>query len=219
MGILVKICGINSFEAADAAAAAGADFAGLVFFSKSPRYVSFEQASGLAERLRGGPRIVALLVDPDDSTIAEAVASTRPDFLQLHGSETPARTGQIASRFGLPVIKVIPVAEAKDLDALRTYEGAAEYFLFDARAPSKAERPGGHGVSFDWKLLSGRSVGLPWMLAGGLNAENVGRAVRASGAQMVDASSGVETAPGKKSPQMIADFVKAARNASYRETV
>jgi phosphoribosylanthranilate isomerase len=218
MSIQVKICGINSLEAADAAASAGADFAGVVFFPKSPRHVSFEQADAIAAQLRGGPRLVALFVNADDTLLAEGIAAARPDFIQLHGTEAPARVGQIASRFGLPIIKALPVAEGADLEAAKNYEGMVEYFLFDAKSPAKAERPGGHGVSFDWKILSGCSFPHPWLLAGGLNAENVGRAVRASGAEIVDTSSGVETSPGRKSPEMIRAFIQAARNASYRDT-
>lgn len=218
MSVQVKICGINSLEAADAAASAGADFAGMVFFPQSPRHLGFDQAAAIAERLRGGPRLVALFVNPDDAMLAEGIASTQPDLIQLHGMEKPSRVGQIVSRFGLPVIKALQIADSADLAAAKDYEGAVDYFLFDAKSPPKAERPGGHGVSFDWKILSGCDVRLPWLLAGGLNAENVGRAVRASGAKIVDTSSGVETSPGRKSPEMIREFIRAARNASYRET-
>jgi phosphoribosylanthranilate isomerase len=217
MSVQVKICGINSAEAADAAARAGADFAGLVFFSKSPRHVSYEQAEALADRLRGGPRLVALFVNPDDSTIAEAIAAARPDFLQLHGTETAQRTAQIAARFGLPVIKAIPVAESSDLAVVAAYDEVVEHLLFDAKAPHNADRPGGHGAAFDWPLLSSVVTSRPFFLAGGLTAENVVRAVQASGAQMVDTSSGVEIKPGQKSPEKIRDFIQAARNASYPE--
>ena len=219
MTVRVKICGINSVEAADAAAQEGADFVGLVFFSKSPRRIDCDLANALAIRLRGGPKIVALFANADDSTIAEAVAAAQPDYLQLHGTESPARVGQIAARFGLPIIKAVPIAEAADLSAAQPYGDAADFLLFDAKAPANAERPGGHGLSFDWKVLSGQRIPLPWFLAGGLNPGNVGRAIRASGAEIVDTSSGVEIAPGKKSRQLIAEFVKAARNASYRKAV
>ena len=217
MSIQVKICGVNSVEAADAAARAGADFAGLVFFPKSPRHVSLDQAYALAHRLRGGPRVVALFVDADDATITGAVEAASPDILQLHGKETPARVGAIAARFGRPVIKVFHVAEASDLAHARAYEDAADYLMFDARAPDTATRPGGHGVAFDWRILSAMSFRRPWLLAGGLTAENVARAIRVSGAVMVDTSSGVEDAPGKKNPDKIAAFVRAARDAPYTE--
>ncbi|MEY4880457.1 MAG: hypothetical protein RJB62_1926 [Pseudomonadota bacterium] len=218
MSVQVKICGINTIDAADAVARAGADFAGLVFFPKSPRHVSYDQAMALTDRLRGGPQIVGLFVNADDSTIAEAIASARPDYLQLHGTETPARTGQIAARFGVPIIKALAIAEPADLAAAKAYDEVADHILFDAKAPAHAERPGGHGAPFDWKILSGLVLSRPFILAGGLTAENVGRAVRASGAQMVDTSSGVEIAPGRKSPEKIIEFVKASRNASYSES-
>jgi phosphoribosylanthranilate isomerase len=215
MSIQVKICGINSTESADAAARAKADFVGMIFYSKSPRHVDFDQASALSSRLRGGPRLVAVFANADDSTIAEAVASAQPDYLQLHGHETPERAAQIAANFGLPLIKALPVAGGADLSAARHFEDIADFILFDAKAPTHAERPGGHGISFDWKLLAGIDLRLPWFLAGGLTAENVGRALRASGATMVDTSSGVETAPGRKSPEKIAEFVTAVRRAPH----
>jgi phosphoribosylanthranilate isomerase len=218
MSAKVKICGINSLEAANAAATAGADFTGLVFFAKSPRNLAFEQARAISDRLRGAARLVALFVDPDDSLLEAGIAASRPDMIQLHGKETPQRTGQIASRFGLPIIKALEIADSSDLGAAMAYAAAADYLLFDARPPADADRPGGHGVSFDWKILSGRKFPRPWLLAGGLKPENVGRAIRASGAEIVDTSSGVETAPGQKSPELIRAFINAARNASYQET-
>jgi phosphoribosylanthranilate isomerase len=217
MSVQVKICGVNSLEAADAVGRAGADFAGFVFFPKSPRHLRPDQARALAARLKGGPRIVALFVDADDATIAEAVAAASPDLVQLHGNETPARAAEIAARFGRPIIKALQVAEPEDLARAYAYETAVEYFMFDAKAPEAATRPGGHGIAFDWQILSSSSFRRPWFLAGGLNADNVGRAVRASGAQLVDCSSGVEDAPGVKSPEKIGHFVKAARNAPYTE--
>jgi len=217
MSIQVKICGITTVEAGEAAASAGADLIGMVFFPKSPRHVGFDQASNLSAQLRGGPRLVAVFVNPDDSTIAEAVAAAQPDYLQLHGSETPARTRQIASRFGLPIIKALPVTSASDLSASKAYEDAVEYFLFDSKAPPNAERPGGHGVSFDWKILAGVDPNLSWLLSGGLNTENIRRAVQISGARMVDVSSGVEVAPGMKSPEKIEAFINAARNAALEQ--
>lgn len=217
MTIGVKICGLNSLDAADAAARAGADFAGLVFFPKSPRHVGPDRAGSLAARLKGGPRVVALVVDADDETIAAAVAAADPDLIQLHGRESVARTAAIRSRFARPVIKAIQVADESDIAGARVYEEVADYILFDAKAPESASRPGGHGAAFDWKLLSGLSLKRPWLLAGGLTADNVGRAVRASGARLVDTSSGVEDAPGQKNPDKIAAFVRAARNAPYTE--
>lgn len=215
MALTVKICGINTAEAADAAARAGADFAGLVFHAKSPRFVTADKARALAERLRGRLRLVALLADADDETIAAAVAAVRPDFLQLHGSETPERIGALRTRFGLAVIKAISVADAADIAAAKAFDEAADMLLFDAKAPKDAARPGGHGAPFDWQLLRGRTFQRPWLLAGGLAPENVARAIAASGAPGVDVSSGVESAPGVKSPEMIAAFVAAARGAQF----
>lgn len=205
MGVLIKICGINSVEAADAAVRAGADFAGLVFHKKSPRNVALEQARALAGRLRGRVRLAALFADAADEEIGAAIKAVEPDFLQLHGGETPSRVADVRIRFGVPVIKAFAVAEASDLADVETYD--ADMFLFDA----KGERAGGNGVAFDWQLLRGRSFSRPWLLAGGLNADNVARAIRACDAPGVDASSGLETAPGVKNPDLILKFVSEAR--------
>jgi phosphoribosylanthranilate isomerase len=213
MGIQVKICGITSADAADAAVQAGADYTGLVFHERSPRYLPLEAATSLANRMRGRTRLVALLCDPGDEQIATVIRAIQPDMLQLHGSESPARTGAIRAQFELPVMKVLPIAEAADFASVPEYEKAADMLLFDAKPPSSAARNGGHGVAFDWQLLRGRKFSKPWMLAGGLNAENVGRAIRISEAPGVDASSGVETAPGLKSSDLIRAFVAAAHNA------
>jgi phosphoribosylanthranilate isomerase len=215
MPVQVKICGINSVESADAAMGAGADFAGLVFFAASPRNLRADQAALLAARLRARARIVALLVDASDEAIARAIAAAQPDFLQLHGRETPARVAEIRGTFGRPVIKVLQIAEANDLADVPSYEPAADMMLFDAKAPANATRPGGHGAAFDWQILRGNSFKRPWILGGGLNAENVARAIDTSGAPAVDVSSGVEVAPGSKSAEMIAAFVAAAKSANY----
>jgi phosphoribosylanthranilate isomerase len=143
------------------------------------------------------------------------IANVKPDFIQLHGRENVARVGEIRSLTALPVIKVVAVAEASDLDGVAGYESVADMLMFDAKAPVNATREGGHGAAFDWRILSGHSFRRPWLLAGGLNAENVARAVQISNAPIVDVSSGVETASGVKSPDMIRAFVDAARNAQY----
>ena len=215
MSIQVKICGITSADAADAAMRAGADFAGLAFHSGSPRNLSPEQASSLATRMRGRSRLVVLLADAGDEEIAVAVAAAKPDFLQLHGRETPERVAAVRLRFGLPVIKAIAVADADDLAEVSAFEKVADMLLFDAKAPASALRPGGHGAAFDWQLLRGRTFSRPWLLAGGLNSENVGRAIRAAEAPGVDVSSGVESAPGIKSAGMIGDFVAAVHAAEF----
>src|SRR3954468_13580724 len=213
----VKICGINSSEAADAAASAGAEYAGLVFFPPSPRHVGHEQAASLAARLRNRCRIVAVLVDASDAEIEGAVKAIHPALLQLHGRETVERVAAIRGRFDIPVVKAISVADAEDLACVPAYERVADHLLFDAKAPQTAARPGGHGAAFDWQLLRNRNFRRPWLLSGGLTVENVARAIRACNAAAVDCSSGTETAPGVKSSQLIREFVVAARAARFAE--
>jgi phosphoribosylanthranilate isomerase len=210
MSIIVKICGINSAAAADAVMRAGADFGGLVFFAKSPRNISLASGAALADHMRGRLKLVALVVDADDDALGRIAAEVKPDFFQLHGKETPARVAEILARFHVPLIKVLPVADAADVARAGAYD-MAEMLLFDAPPMENATRPGGHGVAFDWQILKGANLNKPWFLAGGLNPENVGRAIAASGAVMVDVSSGVESAPGVKSASLISDFVAAAR--------
>jgi len=211
MSILVKICGINSAEAADAAVRAGADFGGLVFHPKSPRHLSLDTARALAERMRGRLQLVALIADANDETISAVTSAVKPDFLQLHGTETLARAGEIRSRFGIPIIKAVAVADVNDLAGAAAYEPVADMLLFDAKAPDGAARPGGHGAAFDWQVLRGRKFAKPWLLAGGLTPANVARAIDSAQAPGVDVSSGVETAPGVKSAALIGDFISAAR--------
>jgi phosphoribosylanthranilate isomerase len=211
MSVTVKICGINSVEAADAAAGAGADLAGLNLHPASPRNLRLDQARLLADRLRGRVRIAVVVADARDETIAQAVRTLQPDFIQLHGNETPERCAAVRSLSGAGIIKALAIAEAADFAELPRFEAVADMILFDAKAPQSAMRPGGHGAAFDWKLLRGRSFSRPWLLAGGLDAENVSRAIAASGAPGVDVSSGIETAPGQKSPEMIRDFISAAK--------
>jgi phosphoribosylanthranilate isomerase len=212
MTIGVKICGITSLEAVDAAIAAGATYGGLVFHPKSPRFVQLDQAAVLATRMRGRLKIVALIVDMDDVQIAALVQAVRPDFLQLHGGETVQRTADIRSRFGLSVIKVLPIAEAADLDAVEAFEFVADMLMFDAKPPKGADRTGGHGAAFDWSLLKGRTFTKPWFLAGGLTPDNVARAVVLSQTALVDVSSGVESAPGVKDSGRILQFINAAKH-------
>jgi phosphoribosylanthranilate isomerase len=216
--IEVKICGITSPDVADAVLSAGAAYAGLVFFPRSPRHVRPEQAASLAARLRGCCRLVAVLVDAGDAEIELAVKACRPDLLQLHGREPPERVAAIRQRFAIPVMKAILVADAEDLAAVPAYEATADRLLFDAKAPEGAGRPGGQGAAFDWRLLLGRRFSRPWLLSGGLNPENVARALRACEAPGVDCSSGLETSPGVKDPQLIRAFVAAAHAAHFAET-
>jgi phosphoribosylanthranilate isomerase len=213
MALLVKICGINTAAAADAAVRARADFCGLVFHPKSPRHLTLDAARALAERIRGRARLVTLLCDPDDESVAAVATAVRPDFLQLHGHETPERAAALHASFGIPLVKAFPIADAEDFGPVAAFAPYVEMFLFDAKAPA-GTRPGGHGVAFDWQLLGGRRFARPWFLAGGLSPENVARAVASSGAPAVDVSSGVESAPGVKNPDLIAAFVSAARGGS-----
>jgi phosphoribosylanthranilate isomerase len=217
MSVRVKICGLNSREAAEAALAAGADFGGLVFFPASPRHVSLDQARNLAALLRGRVRSVALMVDPSDAAVQEVVEIVNPDLIQLHGNETPGRVASIGTLAGLPIIKVLAVAQSGDLARAHAYEEVADYFLFDAKADSLASRPGGLGTAFDWRLLSGIGIKRPWGMAGGLTPENVARAIQIARPHFVDTSSGVEDAPGRKSREKIAAFLKAARNGQFTD--
>ncbi|HUO02301.1 MAG TPA: phosphoribosylanthranilate isomerase [Rhizomicrobium sp.] len=211
MSVQVKICGINSAAAADAAIRAGAEFGGLVFFAKSPRHLTLEQAAPLAARMRARLQLTALVVDESDDALAAIAGQIKPDFFQLHGKETPQRVAEIVSRFGIPAIKALAIAEPADLAKASAYEQMAEMFLFDAAPAQDATRPGGHGAAFDWRILKDQTVRRPWFLAGGLNPENVTRAIEVSGAERVDVSSGVESAPGIKSDARIAEFVTAAK--------
>jgi phosphoribosylanthranilate isomerase len=211
MSISVKICGITTPDAVDAAVAAGAVYGGLVFHPKSPRFVTLEQGRVLADRMRGRLKIVALIADMEDAGIEALVTAVRPDFLQLHGGESARRTAYIRGKFGVPVIKALAVADASDLAAAAEYEQTADMLMFDARPPKGAQRPGGHGAAFDWKILSGRTFTKPWFLAGGLDPGNVARAIELSGAKQVDVSSSVESAPGVKDSARIAAFINAAK--------
>jgi len=215
MTVAVKICGMTSADAIDAAVSAGATYGGLVFHPNSPRNVGLEQARALADRMRGRLQIVALIADMDDAGIANLTRTVRPDFLQLHGSESARRAAYIRAKFDVPVIKALPVSEPADLSAAAEYEDAVDMLMFDARPPKGAQRGGGHGQAFDWKILSGKSFSKPWFLAGGLSPENVARAIELSGAKLVDVSSGVESAPGVKDAGRIRDFVDAAKNPHH----
>lgn len=211
MPVEVKICGITDEEAMDAAIEAEADYVGLVFFPPSPRNVTPERAAELVEFTPGEVTKVGLFVDPDDAMLDSVLTRVRLDLLQLHGSESPERIEAIRLEYGLPVMKVLSVAEAADLAAAEPYLAVSDRLLFDAKPPKGATLPGGNAVSFDWSILSGRKWGLPWMLAGGLTPANVAEAVRITGAPAVDVSSGVESAPGVKDPAKILAFIKAAR--------
>lgn len=211
MTVQAKICGISTADAARAAVAGGAALVGFVFYPPSPRAVTPEQARSLAGEVPPGVLKVGLFVDPDDAQLERTLAMAPLDLLQLHGAETPARAAEIRARTGVAVMKAIKVEARADIDGAREYEDAAERLLFDAKAPkSMADAlPGGNGLIFDWNLLKGRQWRRPWMLSGGLTADNVAQAVSISGAPAVDVSSGVEDRPGHKDPAAIARFLAA----------
>jgi phosphoribosylanthranilate isomerase len=211
MSLLVKICGLSTRETLDAALVAGAEMVGFVFFPPSPRHLGLEMARELGHQAKGRATKVALSVDADDATLENIVETLRPDLLQLHGKETIARVRDIKARFGLPVMKVIAVETSADLAMLPGYAGVADRILFDARAPKGATRPGGLGAVFDWALLAKLELELPYLVSGGLTAANVAEAVRVTRAGGVDVSSGVESTPGHKDPEMIRSFIRAAR--------
>jgi phosphoribosylanthranilate isomerase len=215
MALLVKICGLKTIEALDAALEAGADMVGFVFFPPSPRNLGLEAAKVLGERVKGRARKVALSVDATDAELTAAIEALRPDMLQLHGKEAPERVASVRSRFRLPVMKALPIETRADLSPVYTYAKVADWLLFDARAPREATRPGGLGKPFDWTVLERLNPGVPFMLSGGLDAGNVAEAVRIARPTAVDVSSGVERAPGEKDPAKIRTFVVAARDADH----
>lgn len=208
----IKICGISTPDALDAAIGARADYAGFVFFPPSPRNVSMAQAAALSARVYGRIARVGLFVDADDATLGEATAAARLDAIQLHGTESPERAAQVRARFGIPVWKALPVANADDVRRAADYAGATDLVLFDARTPRGAALPGGMGLSFDWSLIAHWRGPVAWGLAGGLTPENVAQALRTTGAPLIDTSSGVESAPGVKDLGRIAAFARAARS-------
>ncbi len=214
MTIQIKICGLSTPEAVDRAADLNADMAGFIFFPKSPRHIAVDTAATLAERSRArGLKTVAVTVDMDDSGLDEIVAMVKPDWLQLHGGESPQRTAELKTRYDLPVMKAFAIREAADFDRIRPYKGIADRFLFDAKAPKGSDLPGGNGVSFDWRLLATLDASANYMLSGGLTKDNIGEALRISGTPGIDVSSGVESAPGVKDLEMMDSFVRAVHAA------
>ena len=211
MSLIVKICGLSTRETLDAALTAGADMVGFVFFPPSPRHVDLDMARVLGRQAKGRAIKVALSVDADDALLANSIDALQPQILQLHGHESVARIRDIKQKFGLPVMKAIAVETKADLAALPGYAAVCDRILFDAKPPKDATRPGGLGEPFDWHLLEGLDLKLPFMVSGGLDAGNVAEALRITRAGGVDISSGVESAPGIKDPEMIRDFIRAAR--------
>lgn len=208
-----KICGLTSEEAVAAALAGGATHLGFVFFAPSPRNLDPEVAARLARPVRGAARTVAVTVDPGDELLDRIMVGLKPDLIQLHGSESPARTAEIARRTGAGAIKALPVSDASDLALASAYEGVVEHLMFDARPPKDSALPGGVGARFDWSLMAGRRFARTWFLAGGLDPWNVAEALAASGAPLVDVSSGVERGAGLKDPALITSFLDAVRRA------
>lgn len=214
MSVKVKICGVKNPDILQTAVTAGADFIGLVFYLPSPRAVTPSLGADLARMTPASTRVVGLFVDPDEALLEQVMSQVPLDYIQLHGKETPDRTAEIRDLYGLPVIKAIPVARRKDLLQVRPYHDAADIILFDAKPPDNVvvTLPGGTGIAFDWSILSGIKVPMPWMLAGGLNPDNVADAITTTRAEMVDVSSGVETGPGLKDPQRIKTFIERAKH-------
>ncbi|MFZ1814835.1 MAG: phosphoribosylanthranilate isomerase [Rhizobiaceae bacterium] len=207
----IKICGISTEDALDAVVEGGASHAGFIFFEKSPRNVSVNRAAILANKARGHVKTVAVTVDASDAVLDAIVDVMRPDMLQCHGGELPARIAQLKARFDLPVIKAFSIRSAEDFDRIDPYEGIADLFLFDAKPPAGSQLPGGNGVSFDWSLMDRLDRDLPYMLSGGIGAANVEFAVRRVRPPGLDVSSGVESAPGVKDPALVREFLARVR--------
>ncbi len=207
---LSKICGLTRAEDVVAAVEAGANYIGLNFFPRSPRYVTTEQAIALTEEIPPGVCKVGLVVDADDITLTELM-QVPLDMLQLHGSETPERVTEIKEKFGLPVMKVVGIADADDVAKLDQYGAVADQLMVDAKPPRTGGLPGGNGLTFDWRLIANRRWPVPWMLAGGLTPDNVAEAIALTGVKQVDVASGVESAPGVKDPDLVRAFIAAAQ--------
>lgn len=216
MNISVKICGLTDARCVAAAADGGAAFAGFVFYRRSPRFVTADTAAALVDALPRGVSSVGLFVNPGDAELETVLTHVNLDMIQLHGTETPARVSEVRRLTGLPVIKAVGVASARDVMAAKAYDNAADWLLFDAKPPKDATRPGGNARAFDWPLLKAYGGKTPWMLAGGLTRANVGAAIKASGARAVDVSSGVEVTPGVKSPSKIRAFLMTTRSLTQR---
>jgi phosphoribosylanthranilate isomerase len=209
----IKICGLRTEEALAAALAGGASHVGFIFFPKSPRHVAPAEAGRLRRLASGKAKAVAVTVDADDATLDGIVKAVAPDMLQLHGSESPGRVAEIRARYGLPAMKALSIRDKSDLDRVADYAGVADRLLFDAKPPKGAELPGGNGMAFDWRLLSGIDPAIPYMLSGGLNAANIAEALAVARPSGIDISSGVESAPGVKDVRLIEAFFRAVAAA------
>ncbi|UCI10084.1 phosphoribosylanthranilate isomerase [Mesorhizobium sp. B1-1-8] len=213
MALDIKICGLKTDAAMAAALAGGASHVGFIFFAKSPRYIDPADAGRLREAARGKALAVAVTVDATNTFLEEIVAKSQPDMLQLHGSETPERVAELKARYGLPVMKVFSISEPADIERIKPFVGVADRFMFDAKPPKGSVLPGGNGVAFDWRILAGLDAGVDYMLSGGVNAANIGDALRLANPPGIDVSSGVESAPGVKDPALIEQFFRAVRAA------
>ncbi|MEM9574304.1 MAG: phosphoribosylanthranilate isomerase [Pseudomonadota bacterium] len=210
----IKICGLSTAESVDAVIAAKATHVGFIFFEKSPRHLSAALAAKLSARAQAaGLKSVAVTVNADDSYLDEIVSVMKPDILQLHGSESPERVAEVKAKYGLPVMKAFAVSSAADLDKIDPYKDIADSFLFDAKPPKGSDLPGGNGVSYDWSLLKGLDPSIQYMLSGGLDHSNVGAAIKIANPPGLDVSSGVESAPGIKDLDLIAEFFAAIKTA------
>ena len=210
--LIVKICGIKTHDLLDATIAAGADMVGFMHFARSPRHVSIDELGSLISAARGRVESCVVLVNPDNSTVAE-VAALGPDWIQLHGPETPHRVEAIRDAAGVEIMKALPIGSAEDIAQVAAFAEVADRILLDAKPPKGADRPGGLGASFDWTLLEALDPSIPFMLSGGLTPENVADAVRQVRPMGIDASSGLETAPGVKNKKLIEAFIRNARSA------
>jgi len=216
MSLDIKICGLKTGEALDAALSGGASHVGFIFFPKSPRNIAPDEAGRLRQAARGRAKAVAVSVDADDAALDAIVAAMAPDMLQLHGDETPERVAAVKARYGMPVMKAFSIRDAGDLATIEPYRGVADRFLFDAKPPRGAELPGGNGVPFDWRVLAALPSGTDYMLSGGLNAGNISEALRLVSPSGIDISSGVETAPGVKDVALIEAFFRAVGEAAKK---
>jgi phosphoribosylanthranilate isomerase len=214
MSITIKICGLSTPEALETALIAGVEMVGFVFVPRSPRHIDLDAARRLAEQVRGRAQKVALLVDPDDTTLVGVREALRADLLQLHGQEPPERVRVLKKLSGVPVIKAVGVATSADLAAIAPYQGIADHILIDAKPPPAAAYPGGHGAPFDWSILAALEPGSPFILSGGLKPENVENAIALLRPWGVDVSSGVEHAPGQKDSVRIKLFIANARRGA-----
>ena len=206
----VKICGLTTLNTLSAAINSGATYVGFVFFEKSPRHLTIEQAIKMANIVPDGICKTALVVDPSDKDLDDLLDKVPLDMIQLHGHESAERVSEVKDKFGLPVMKAVGISDESDLVNLYEHSRIADQILVDAKPPKNAVLPGGNGLSFDWKLLAGRRWSTPWMLAGGLNSSNLLQAAKLTGARQFDVSSGVETSTGVKDIKLISDFIQAA---------